>query len=228
MEVFGAAWKDHPQLMARRWQETVGDDDIVLVAGDISWAMHLDQAVPDLEFLAGMPGRKVLIKGNHDYWWSSVSKVRAALPAGVQVIQNDAVSINGVAVAGGRLWEDPEIAWGELLPDRDPAPPAPDPVRTEKLFQRELHRLRLSLAALDPEARVKIAMLHYPPTAPDLAATRAVRLLEEAAVDHCVFGHLHDLEPAGTAGAYGLRKGVAYHLTSCDYLGFTPLEVCRL
>ncbi len=100
--------------------------------------------------------------------------------------------------------------------------------RNEKLFTRELHRLRLSLAALDPAAEVKIAMLHYPPAAPDLAATRTVRVLEQAAVDHCVFGHLHDLTAADLGGGYGRRQGIGYHLTSCDYLGFTPLEVCQL
>ncbi len=231
MDVFGPEWAGHPHVMAERWRGLVHEDDIVLVAGDISWAMRLDGALPDLEFLASLPGRKVLIRGNHDYWWASRSKVRAALPDGMYAVQNDAVLIDGVAVAGARLWDDPEIEYGELRLRRpgfesgiETAPPKPHK-ENEKIFLRELNRLELSLGALASDAGLKIVMVHYPPLGPDLGSSRAARIIEAAGVSHCVFGHLHALLPAEENPLFGFQNGVAYRLTSCDYVDFTPVEI---
>lgn len=234
MDVFGPEWTGHPEVMARGWRETVRPEDIVLVAGDISWARHLDGAEADLAFLASLPGRKVLIRGNHDYWWASPSKIRAALPEGIFIIQNDAVTIDGVSIAGTRLWDDPEIRFGPMAyrpRARESgvvmAPPR-EPGENEKILLRELHRLKLSLDALEVGAALRIVMVHYPPTSPDLAPSRSVKIIEEAGVDLCVFGHLHGLLPLRENPLFGERNGVRYLLTSCDYLDFQPIEIATL
>ena len=100
MSVFGTAWEAHPQAFFDGWRDVVRDDDIVLVPGDISWAMRMRDALADLEDIAALPGRKVLLRGNHDYWWPSISKLRAALPAGMFAVQNDALELDGVVLEG--------------------------------------------------------------------------------------------------------------------------------
>jgi len=250
MTVFGEVWANHPWPMAERWREVVAPEDIVVVPGDISWAMKLDGALPDLELLAGLPGRKVLVRGNHDYWWQSIGRVRAALADGMYAIQNDAVLVDGVAVAGCRLWDNPEVgleglAWREgywatlersggslmvaragvsHLEAREPEPPE----RTEQILTRELERLRASLSKLPGDARLRVAAVHYPPVGPSLKPTRASELLEAARVDHCVFGHLHGVDPARQKPLLGERNGVRYWICSCDMLDFRPIEIARV
>jgi len=234
MDVFGPEWAGHPGVMAERWRAAVSEGDIVLVAGDISWAMRLDAALPDLEFLAALPGRKILIRGNHDYWWSSASKVRAVLPEGMFIIQNDAVNLDGISVAGSRLWDDPLIRCGELAV-REPGKtagiemaPLKPPAENEKIFVRELGRLGMSLAALDRSARLRIVMVHFPPLSPTLEESRASVLIEQSGASFCVFGHLHALIPAHENPLYGTRNGVTYSLTSCDYIDFSPVELAEV
>jgi len=234
MDVFGDEWAGHPEVMAERWRAQVGAEDIVLVAGDISWAMRHEGARPDLELIASLPGRKVLIRGNHDYWWSSPSKLRALLPEGVSIVHHDAVTIEGVSIAGTRLWDDAELRFGRVpLRPRTckstitMAAPKP-PEENEKILRRELGRLERSLATLDPAASIKIAMVHYPPVGYDLGDSRAAAIIEQSEVSHCVFGHLHGLIPRKDNPLFGRRGGVEYVLTSCDYLEFTPLEIARV
>ncbi|MHC4941411.1 MAG: metallophosphoesterase [Planctomycetota bacterium] len=244
MAVFGDHWKNHEEKLSRAWKEIVGEEDLVLIAGDISWAMKLDGALPDLQFIASLPGRKVLVRGNHDYWWSSPSKVRAALPEGIFILHNDALEIDGAALSGTRLWIDHDMgpirmASRDPMTDKEGKTASVDPAgglmlaeedleQDEKIYQRELNRLQLSLSNIDQTAEVKIAMVHFPPLATDLKETRATRPLEEAGVHHCVFGHLHNLKPSSGHGFYGCRKGITYHLTSCDYLDFIPALIAQI
>ncbi len=249
MEVFGAHWLNHSQKISTSWKERVSDRDLVLIAGDISWAMRLCEAEPDLRFIASLPGRKVLCKGNHDYWWASASKVRAVLPEGMFIIQNDALLLDGVAFGGSRLWMDHAMAPLDLPERKDPVAAMPDspgkPIKTrdreengeedERIFRRELGRLEMSLGRMSPDAALKIALVHYPPISTDFQATRASRLLEQGGVRHCVFGHLHHLAPsfgqyslAEKTARLGERNGVEYHLTSCDYLDFIPALITEI
>ena len=108
MDVFGAHWQNHADRLKEAWQDTVSPEDLVLVPGDISWAMYLADAVADLVFLGWLNGVKLLMRGNHDYWWQSVTKVRAALPDGMYAVQNDALLLNGVAFCGSRGWTNPQ------------------------------------------------------------------------------------------------------------------------
>jgi predicted phosphohydrolase len=216
MDVFGDHWVDHAGRMAEAWDALVGDDDVVLCPGDLSWAMKLDQASADLSWIGDRPGRlKVLGRGNHDYWWSAIGKVRKALPEGCVALQNDAVDLGDVVVAGSRCWAAP---GGLDFSEAD-----------EKIYQRELGRLRLSLEAGRKLAgdRPLLAAIHYPPFGADGRETGFSKLLEEFAVDLCVYGHLHGRHAHRTA-VEGEVRGVRYRLIACDYLGFRPVPLWPL
>ncbi len=212
MDVFGTHWEHHFERIQADWRERVAPDDLVLLPGDISWAMRLSDAVPDLAAIAALPGRKALLRGNHDYWWSSITQVRAALPEGMHALQNDALRFDGVVVCGSRGWLCPGTA----------ALSADD----EKVYARELTRLELSLVDAQkkrqPGDRLT-AMLHYPPFADRCRPTEVTALLARYGVEDAVYGHLHG---AGLCGAFsGEMDGVRYHQASCDGLGFRLLHV---
>ena len=171
MDVFGPVWERHAERIVANWTRVVGDDDVVLVPGDISWALKLEDALVDLRMLAELPGRrKILLKGNHDYWWTSRGKVEAVLPPTMELLQNDCVDLgSGVGVVGTRGWSPPSS------PHAKP--------EDEKIFKRELGRLEMSLKAAAGRFDRTIAMLHYPPTYRGFGDTEFAGLLEEAGVD---------------------------------------------
>ena len=206
MDIFGPNWDDHAARLESAWREAVLPDDVVLLPGDISWAMNLNEARADLAFLAALPGTKVLLRGNHDYWWNSISKVRAALPAGMYAIQNDCLSFGGVTVLGTRGWVCPGSALF-------------DPVEDQKLYDRELIRLELSLKSA-PSGAQKLCMLHYPPFNEKRQQSGFTELLEAYGVQCVVYGHLHG---KSCKNAFeGTRNGVEYMLCSADHLSFIP------
>ena len=206
MMIFGDNWTGHPERFFSGWRETVDEDDLVLVPGDVSWAMTLAGALPDLQDVAALPGQKVLLRGNHDYWWPSLSKLRAALPDGMFAVQNDALRFGSVVVAGTRGWSCPGA--------RDFGP------EDEKIHTRELGRLSLSLAAAAklrrPGDRLAV-MLHYPPTNLRLEPSGFTDLIAASGADVLVFGHLH-----GEHRAVGRVGDVPAHLVAADALGFVP------
>jgi len=212
MTVFGKAWAGHPEVLFSRWRETVGENDLVIIPGDISWAMRLEEALPDLMALARLPGVKVLIRGNHDYWWPSISRLRAALPSGMVALQNDAYVYGGVAVAGTRGWITP---FDREFTEHD-----------EKIYRREAERLRLSLAdaAKKPHEHLIVA-LHYPPFGPGGEPTLFTELIEEARPDAVVFGHLHGADPERLPKDW---KGIPMHLVAADVVRFSPVEIIRV
>ena len=234
MDVFGEKWEDHAERVAQDWDARVGPGDWVLLPGDLSWAMRLPEAEVDLRWLGKRPGLKLLIRGNHDYWWQSYRKVRQALPENTVAIQNNChLSPDGrVAVGGTRLWVVPGLAFRDALDiERDAAPSdAPErqgaEVDNEKLFSREIGRLRLSLESMPDGTHIRIAMLHFPPVGPDFKPTPVTRLLEEHGVDYCVFGHLHNLREGVSLDAE--MNGVRYRLVSGDYLNFQLAEILAL
>lgn len=225
MEVFGPEWIGYAQKIESNWKERICEDDLVLIAGDISWAMHLEQAKIDLAWIDQLPGTKVMIKGNHDYWWSSLSKVQKALPPSIHVIQNTVFNWKGVSVAGTRLWDTEEYAFDSFIEFKGTRPVSSKEEKKdqERIFLRELDRLELSLKSLDKKASLRIAMTHYPPIGSDLHASKVSALLEKYDVEICVFGHLHSLKQG--VELFGSRGPIAYHLTSCDYLDFCPLQI---
>lgn len=229
MDVFGKEWVDWTEKLQTHWSQCISNDDLVLLPGDISWAMNSDDAIPDLEWIDQLPGTKVMIRGNHDYWWGSKKKVMNILPPSLHIIQNNAFHFKNISVAGARLWDTPEYNFNDyiILKENEKSNPltmhAADPEHDEKIFLRDLSRLELSLKCLDKKASRKIVMTHYPPIGPDLKDSRVSTLLEKYHVNTCVFGHLHSLKPNSLP--FGEKNGIRYHLTSCDYLDFKPLKI---
>ncbi len=212
MDVFGDHWADHVTRIFDEWRERVGEEDVVLIPGDLSWAMQLSDAAPDLKAIGDLPGRKVLCKGNHDYWWSSLTKVKQALPEGVMALQHTVADLGAAVVTGTRGWTFPQE--GESLSEED-----------QRIFQREMIRLEIGLKAAVKAAagRPVIVMLHYPPLYDQLRDTPFTRLLAQYPVHTVVYGHLHG--QAIHAGFTGEHEGIRYMLASSDSLGFAPVEV---
>lgn len=208
MDMFGARWQGHFDKIKADWKQKVSDEDVVLIAGDISWAMHLEDAVPDLQSIGELPGKKILIRGNHDFWWSSVTKVRERLPENMFVLQNDAIKFGDYVFAGTRGWMDSD---------------SPD---DKKIFAREHIRLDLTLQAaekLSDENSTLITMLHYPPVLNKTRFNEFCDVLDEHNVKYCVYGHLHGVNPAEAETVE--RNGIKYILSSCDMINFELREV---
>ena len=209
MDVFGAHWKDHADRIKEAWQDTVSEDDLVLIPGDISWAMYLSDAIADLAFIGALKGSKLLLRGNHDYWWQSVTKVRAALPKGMYALQNDVFGFGDLYICGTRGWTVPESSHFKESADR-------------KLYERELIRLDLSLKALPTDAQA-IGMLHFPPFSESAEPSEFANRFAAAGVTYVVYGHLH-----GASHKYlfnGEYDGVTYHAVPADYLNFVPKKI---
>lgn len=210
MNVFGQQWDRHFDVIRDNWLSRVGQEDIVLIPGDISWAMQLTDALDDLHVIGELPGRKLLLRGNHDYWWSSIGKVRDALGANTYALQNDALLLGNHVFCGTRGW---------LLP----LPQTPLSSEDEKIYQRELLRLEMSLARGEQLGKPLIVMTHFPPLLSDGESTGFTQLLEKYPVTDVVYGHLHGV---GIRNAYqGVRRGICYRLVSCDSIGFCPVKV---
>lgn len=226
MAVFGPDWEGYMDKIAASWRELVAKDDLVLLPGDITWAMKLEEAKIDLQWIHELPGTKVMIRGNHDYWWSSAKKMSEIFPSSVHFIHNTAFHWNDIAIGGTRLWDTPEYNFnGYVHFQENPKarPPSDDQEKDEAIFERELERLKLSLRQMNPAAKLKIAMTHYPPISADLRPSRASAILEEFGIQVCVFGHLHNLKK--DKPMFGEIRGVKYYLTAGDYLDFRPLKV---
>lgn len=207
MDIFGGDWQGHPDILFERWQKTVSADDIVLIPGDISWAMRLEEALLDIQDIAALPGKKVLLRGNHDYWWSSLSKIRKSLPKDMYVIQNDALLLDGVVIAGTRGWVCPG-GYEFTLEDR-------------KIYEREVERLKLSLkVAQHLKGEKKVVMLHFPPTNVKLEPSGFTQLILEAKPDALVFGHIH-----GEIPTLPLLEGIPVHFVAADALEFFPKQI---
>jgi predicted phosphohydrolase len=206
MDLFGAHWENHFHKIADDWLKRVSPEDVVLLPGDLSWAMRLDEAKGDIEAIGGLPGLKIILRGNHDYWWNSISKVRRALPPGMMALQNDCVfARESVLIAGTRGWILPGVDT-----DRGNA----------RIYERELMRLEMSLSAARRRSPDKplIVMMHYPPIFDPGRETGFTRLIERYDCRHVVYGHLHGsfVQCAFT----GILNGVSYYPVSCDGLGF--------
>ena len=200
MDIFGPGWENHVARVEENWRKIVRPEDIVLIAGDISWAMRLPEAMVDLKWLGALPGQKVMIKGNHDFWWQTIGKLRKALAPGMYCIQHDAVRLGDFAFGGTRLWDFPGINWppdpGMTSQEPTPGTPQVRPGTTqnldpEKIRARELDRLRMSLSSLPHDARWRVLMTHYPPIGDNALPTLITDIIDEVNVDLCVFGPLH-------------------------------------
>ena len=213
MDLFGPQWDDYENKILADWNARVTAGDLVLIAGDISWAMHMEDTKLDFEYLAKLNGKKIIIRGNHDYWWKSISKIRETVPGCVFALQNDSIKINDIIVAGTRGWKVPERRQVQKPDDK-------------KIFDREV--IRFELALKDAQAKATdgekiIAMIHYPPFNATRDSSPFTDLCEKFGVAACVYGHLHG--NSVRADSVVEKNGVKYYLTSTDLIGHKVVEI---
>ena len=204
MDIFGERWENHVALISEDWRARVGEDDLVLLGGDFSWGMSFEQALPDFELIAALPGRKVLCRGNHDYWWKSIGKLRRSVPRGFYLLQNDCLRFDDVLVCGTRGW---------TVDDRNGEEDA-------RILAREVERLKLCFQAVEKERREgdKIILLtHFPPFNVRRSDSEMTRIVREHAADAVVYGHLHGRD--ARCDLLLFKDNIPYYLTSCDQLG---------
>ena len=208
MDVFGEGWANHFEKIKEDWQNRVSEDDLVLIAGDISWGTTLEEGLYDLRSLKGLKGKKIFIRGNHDYWWNGITKLRRAAPdESFYFLQNDCVKFGNVIICGSRGWTCPGSAdYTE---------------NNERLYKREAERFKLCFNQVEKireEGDRLIVMIHYPPFSQKSPETYFTEMFEAGGAEKVVFGHIHGSVyfPFRT-----VKNGIEYVLTSCDKLSFT-------
>ena len=209
MDVFGEAWKNHAEKLKTGFS-SLSEDDVTVLCGDLSWAMDLEGALEDFRFIDALPGKKLLLKGNHDFWWSTASKAKAFFAAhgltSMDILHNNCFFYGDIALCGTRGWFYEEERGGE---------------HDKKILRRELMRLEASLnAAGDHE---KYVFLHYPPLYRNYECQEILALLAQHRVRLCCYGHLHGKSCLGSFN--GWRGGTEFKLLSADHVGFTPVRL---
>lgn len=212
MARFGGKWADHTELIAANWRESIAPDDVVLLPGDVSWAQATNRVWADLQWLNALPGRKVLLRGNHDHWWRNIDRVRSMVePMGFAALEGDSITVDGVIICG---------AMGHVAPN-DPYYVAHP---TKDRYTRELNRLK---AAMEHATTARtghqpvILMMHYPPFTSDGQRTAYVDLISAYQPTMAIYGHLHK-EYEWQIAQRGLFEGVDYRLVAADYLDMKP------
>lgn len=206
MDIFGDKWTLHEEKIRDNWMNKVTENDTVIISGDISWGMKASEGMADIEWISELPGRKILVRGNHDYWWGSIKKLNS-LYENMDFIQNNFFSYEDYAICGSRAWICPgSNSFGE---------------KDSKIYDRELIRLRLSLEEAKKSGYDKIiAAVHYPPTNDKFEDSGFIDLFKEYGVEKVIYGHLHG--PSLKRVFEGERDGIEYILTSADYIDFDP------
>ena len=206
MDIFGDNWADHEEQIMDNWRKKVKEDDLVLIPGDISWALKLEDAYYDLKRIDDLPGTKVLIKGNHDYWWQSLNKMNNLNLESLNFIQNKSFRYKDIGIAGTRGWYSRD---SEGFDDSD-----------EKVFKREILRLEMSLKDMDKDVDKKIVMVHYPPFNNKGEPNEFVDMMNKYDVDICIYGHLH--AQGHRFAVEGNIKGIDFYCLACDFIDFDP------
>ncbi len=210
MDIFGPGWDNYFEKITADWTAKVQNDDIVLIGGDISWGISIEEAAPDFALLSALPGKKVVLRGNHDYYWNSLGKMRTAFPDFL-FLQNNCIRLGNVLIVGSRGWTIPTNETTE---------------EDNKIYQRELIRLKMSLDAMKDQRTdedVVIALLHFPPFDVLFNESEVTTLLEEYKVDKVLYGHLHGKN--ARVNPIIEKNSIPYHLTSCDLVGNKLVEV---
>lgn len=240
MDVFGPGWQNYVERLEEAWRRLIRPEDTILIPGDISWGISMEEALADLQFLESLPGTKILSKGNHDYWWGTNKKVEDFLVehglTSMKVLKNNGFVVENTLIAGSRGW---------LLPENPESKEA-----DEKIYLREVGRLERSLqdavnkwgdsasetgnaseTGTDADSESgkstanlrRVAMLHYPPIYDPARNNGFTEVLEKYGIDLCIYGHLHG---RGHMKAYnGMKNGVEYRLVAADFLKFEPVKI---
>lgn len=205
MNVFGSHWDNHWEKIQKNWKDNVKEDDAVLIPGDISWAMTLEEAIVDLKEIHLLPGKKFFVKGNHDYWWKGITKLNQIFKDQF-FLQNNFYVYEDYILCGTRGWLCPNLI---KFTDHD-----------QKIYERELKRLTLSLEQVQNiKGKELIVMTHYHPTNDQLEPSGFTELYERYGVSKVIYGHLHG-EHIFSMGLQGNHNGVNYYLVSADYMDF--------
>ena len=209
MDIFGGAWVGYMEKLWQGMQVLTPEDTLVLM-GDLSWALDLESAKADFAWIAALPGRKIILKGNHDYWWSTAAKVtRFCQENGFEnlfLLNNNCYFYENIAICGTRGWFYEEERSGQ---------------HDEKVFRRELGRLETSLKAAGK--REKLCFLHYPPRYQGYECPEILELLERYGVRRCYYGHLH--AESHRLALQGNWHGIEFRLVSADYVNFKPVKI---
>ena len=203
MDIFGARWANYLDKIKEDWKTKVTEEDVVLIAGDISWAMNTEDALKDFEYFKDLPGKKVFVRGNHDYWWKSITRLRDEVPQNCYMLQNDAIKFGNVVICGSRAWLTPGS------PDFSKA--------DEKIYLRETERLKMAFwraNELKEEGDKLICMVHFPPFNVRREDNEITSLIEKHSTTCVVYGHLHGKD--SRADRLYVKNGIPYYLTSCD------------
>ena len=212
MDVFGEEWKDHASRLEEAWRSLVMPEDTVIVAGDISWGLRLQEAMADLEWISALPGKKVMIKGNHDLWWAGIGKLNALFDD-IHFLQNECYEAEGVYICGSRGW---------TCPGSDDFT-----VADRKIYDREVLRLGYSLEAARKaggDDAVIIGVTNYPPTNEKKQPSGFTELFSRYGVRKAYYGHLHGKHNY-KRGISGVLNGTEYRLISGDSVGFVPQKI---
>lgn len=209
MDIFGDKWINHDEKIKNNWLEKITDDDTVLIAGDISWSMSPEDSKGDLDWINELPGKKIISKGNHDYWWGSITKLNK-MYENTKFLQNNFYVYKDYAICGSRGWICP---GGNGLSEQD-----------QKIYDREQIRLRLSLDGAKKAGYDKvIVMIHYPPTNEKFQESAFTEIFKEYNVEKVVYGHLHGYHLNNVLN--GDHDGIEYIMTSSDYINFNPRKI---
>ncbi len=210
MDIF-KGWQDYSNRIERNWRNLVTDKDTVVVAGDISWAMKLEECYEDFKFLDSLPGTKILLKGNHDYWWATMRKIEQYLQDNnfntIKILFNNFYTVDGITICGSRGW------YYDADTDAD-----------IKVINREVGRLKLSLDSAKEVGHTPVVFLHYPPVYGELECKEIMDTLLSYGIKDCYYGHLHGAHTHKNA-VTGTYKDINMHLISTDYVDFTPILV---
>lgn len=210
MDVF-SGWSNYVSRLEENWNKIITPNDTVVIAGDISWAMKLDECYNDFDFINKLPGKKIFIKGNHDYWWTTKSKMEKYLVENgfdtISILFNNSFAVDGFQICGTRGW------FLESESDDD-----------LKVLNRELGRLKASLDSCKDSKNKPIVFLHYPPVYGTQECSEILDILLEYQIEKCYYGHIHGIGNMKNA-VEGIYKGIDFTLVSCDRLGFMPMLV---
>ena len=209
MDIFGEKWLRHDEKIKENWINKINEEDTILIAGDISWSMKASDSKGDLDWIDSLPGKKIISKGNHDYWWSGISKLNR-MYENTKFLQNNFYTYKDYAICGTRGWI---LEGSDRFTEKD-----------KKIFNRELIRIKLSLESAREAGYNKfIVMIHYPPINDRREASAFTEVFKGYGVEKVIYGHLHG--PSLATAINGEEDGIEYIITSCDYLNFDPIKI---
>ena len=210
MSVFNG-WSDYQERIEKNWLELIKEDDTIVLPGDISWGMSLEEAAPDFRFIDSLPGEKIIIKGNHDYWWTTMKKMEGFLSAegfsSIKILHNNHYKYGDYGICGTRGWVN-----------------MPGETQDEKILKREVQRLETSIRSALDEGLVPIVFLHYPPIFATNFNYDILEILYRYKIKDCYYGHIHG-RSAHDLCVKNTYDDVNFHLISGDYLQFIPEKI---